>query len=71
MIKAKAGNTLIFGLSDMNITKLKEGKPIMVDLADLGTKGRVIIFHAPTENDMKKALQDFIGPNTKVTDSRH
>lgn len=64
MIKAKAGDTLVFGLSEMNIRALKDGKPIMVDLGDIGGKGKVVIFYGVTEDDMQRDFQKLIGPET-------
>jgi len=54
MIKFKAtmidGDPLFgFGISDANIAKLKDGKPIKVDLKELGEKGHVVILYGPTE----------------------
>lgn len=58
MLKARTGDTLIFGLSALNIERLMEGKPISIDLKDLGLpKGRVMIFYGKTEEDMKRELE--------------
>lgn len=57
MLKARTGDNLIFGLSAGNIERLMEGKPISIDLKDLGLeKGRVMIFYGKTEEDMKREL---------------
>ncbi len=39
MIKAKAGDLVILGLSAENIKRLKLGKPILIDNAELGLEG--------------------------------
>jgi hypothetical protein len=39
MLKALAGDTIILGLSRMNVTKLQEGKPISFDGKDIGLPG--------------------------------
>ena len=58
MLKARSGDDLIFGLSAMNVEKLMEGRPIAIDLRDLGLeKGRVMIFYGKTEQDMKAELE--------------
>ena len=43
---------LMFGLSEMNIQKLKEDKPIFIDLKELGLEGGVLIFYGETEEKM-------------------
>lgn len=58
MLKARSGDDLIFGLSALNVERLMEGKPIAVNLTDLGLpKGRVLIFYGKTEQDMKAELE--------------
>lgn len=58
MLKARTGDNLIFGLSALNIERLMEGKPISIDLKDLGLPtGRVMIFYGKTEEDMKRELE--------------
>lgn len=58
MLKARSGDDLIFGLSALNVEKLMEGKPIAIDLRELGLpKGRVMIFYGKTEQDMKAELE--------------
>lgn len=69
MLKAKAGDNLIFGLSARNIELLKQGKPISVDLREMGEeKGTVLIFYGETEDDMARELMNSM---TKVHPSRH
>ena len=57
-------HTLIgLGLSEMNIQRLKEGKPIL----NKNVPGyHIMIFYGETEEDMQRELQAFIGPNTQV-----
>lgn len=57
MLKARSGETLIFGLSAKNIEKLMEGLPIHIDLKELGSTGSVFIFYGHTEADMKDSLE--------------
>jgi len=56
------------GLSEGNINKLKEGKPILFKLSDMGmnSKLEVIIFYGETEEAMAEELKQFIGPDTYV-----
>ncbi len=61
MIKAlciKNGNPLfVFGLSETNIQLLKDGKPIVVDLTDLGCSGgKVVITYGETEAHIVQEL---------------
>lgn len=59
MLKARAGDRLVFGLSAKNIELLMEGKPIAIDLKDLGyEEGSVLIFYGRTEADMKQQLDE-------------
>ncbi|HZO54907.1 MAG TPA: hypothetical protein VFB63_19525 [Bryobacteraceae bacterium] len=59
MLKARAGDRLVFGLSAKNIEYLMEGKPISIDLKDLGLEGgSVVIFYGRTEGDMKRQLDE-------------
>lgn len=58
MLKARSGDDLIFGLSARNVELLMQGKPISIDLRDLGLpKGRVMILYGTTEEAMKEELQ--------------
>lgn len=71
MIKAVATDKdgvklFVFGLSDGNIERLREGKPILVELAPLGGEGRVAIFWGETEEAMAAdILKTFPGTPVK------
>jgi hypothetical protein len=69
MLKAKAGNTVFFGLSETNIVRLREGKPIKIDMYELGLFGSVIIFYGETEEKMRDDLAEFVGPDTNYRDT--
>jgi hypothetical protein len=59
MIKARAGNTVIFGLSKMNIERLQEGKPIAIDGAQVGIEGiSILIMYGETEIAIVHELQE-------------
>lgn len=66
VLKATAGDLLIFGLSDGNLQRLREGKPILIDLTQMGSTGRVLIFHGKTEADLAKLVQPYITPDTRI-----
>lgn len=71
MIKAKCNDgTLIFGLSKENVDRLKQGKPILINLKDMGLEDRqVIILYGETEEKMYEDLVDLIDlKKTKIHD---
>jgi hypothetical protein len=68
MLKATAGDHIFFGLSEMNMVKLREGKPIKIDMSELGGTGIVIIFYGETEEKMREDLIDLVGPDTEYSD---
>jgi hypothetical protein len=65
MLKAKLSNsnTLVFGLSDKNMELLKEGKPIMFNLREMGLAedANIIIFNGRTEASMATELEETLG----------
>lgn len=74
MLKAIGGGpgnrTVVLGLSYQNLVRLRDDRPILVDLAELGLPGiRVMIFSGPTEEQMEAVLEPLlqdarrIGPN--------
>ena len=57
MIKARAGDLIVFGLSRLNLEKLQEGKPIAFDGSEVGLDGnRILIMFGETENDIAHEL---------------
>lgn len=61
MIRAKLGGDpplFVIGLSDMNIEKLREGKPIMFKLRelDINEDGNVLVIWGKTEPDICREL---------------
>ena len=69
MIKARAGDHIFFGLSEVNLQRLREGRPIKVDLAEIGLTGTVLIFYGETEEKMRDDLAELIGPETDYRDT--
>lgn len=62
MIKARAGDYVIFGLSKMNLEKLQEGKPIAFDGAEVGMPGmQFLIMYGETELVIIHELQGAMG----------
>lgn len=70
MLKASAfrpeGPLLIFGLSHGNLDRLRAGRPIRIDLTELGLGGDIVIFAGETEESMKAEFDEMIGPETEV-----
>lgn len=59
MLKARSGDRFILGLSARNIELLLDGRPIDIDLRELGAPGgRVVIFYGKNEADMLQQLED-------------
>jgi len=58
------------GLSELNIQKLKQGMPILIDDKTF-FDGQIIIIYGKTEDDIAKGdLKDFITPETPIRDDR-
>lgn len=59
MVKVLTANgDLIFGLSALNIERLMQGRPIEIQLADLGLPaGKIFIFYGATEASMTDELK--------------
>ena len=68
MIKAKAGNALIFGLSEDNIQRLKKGQPLVISGKEMGLEGDILIFYGATTGDLIETIQPYLGKDTKIHD---
>jgi hypothetical protein len=67
MLKMGASGLIILGLSHVNLARLKDGRPIAFDGAEIGIPGtQIVIFAGETEQSMVSQMQEFIGPHTKV-----
>ena len=65
--KGSDGPLIGFGLSRRNIELLKQGKPIKINLADMGLpSGTIMIFYGKTEAAMAKEMLPFLDENTRV-----
>lgn len=61
MIKAKLSNgDLILGLSEMNLQRLREGKPIVFDARPMGYDGNIGIIYGKTEQTMLDDINNAI-----------
>ena len=69
MIKATAGNLVLLGLSNENVKRLKEGKPIHIYGAELGIERDIVIVWGKTEKEILKSLKPMISAQTIVRDS--
>ena len=58
MLKGRSGDRYIFGLSARNIELLMDGKPIEIDLVQLGGTGSVVIFYGTHEQSMLRQLDE-------------
>lgn len=65
MIKARAGEVVIFGLSERNLELLRKGMPIKINMTELGLTGTILIFYGKTEEAMYEELKELVGPETK------
>lgn len=52
---------VLLGLSEMNLTRLREGKPVHVYGAELGTDHDIIICWGPTEDALADDLSKHFG----------
>lgn len=68
MIKAKlTDGTLIFGLSKLNVEKLQQGMPILINLKDMELEDRkIVILYGETEDQIMINLPFNVGPDTKM-----
>lgn len=66
MIKARADNLLVFGISEENVKRLKDDMPIKIDLSEMGMEGLIIIFYKETDQELIDAMQPYLGPDTKL-----
>lgn len=62
MIKVKLSNgAFILGLDKTNVEKLKEGKPLLVSLSQIGGVDDVCIMYGDTLDDIKNELESISG----------
>lgn len=62
MIRARASDgTFILGIDAENVKRLKDGKPILVSLAELGGHDDVLIVYGETMQHIMRDLEDASG----------
>lgn len=62
MLRARSSNGIFFlGLDAENVRRLKEGKPILVKLAQLGGTDEVCIMYGETVQDIANELEKASG----------
>jgi hypothetical protein len=71
--RADGGMILGFGITEGNLTRLREGRPMLIRLAELeipfdvtSRASEIVIFYGETEADIERDLQQFIGPETRL-----
>ena len=63
--KADGSKVCVFGLSEWNIRKLKEGDPILFNLSELGLPPQdVAIFYGATEEIMETQIHNAFKGNS-------
>lgn len=68
-INPKNGRKMLsMGLSNGNIRKLKEGKPIVIFGPEVGIEVDLMIFWGETDEKLVEMVKPFIGPETIVRD---
>ena len=72
MIKFIKNGVIVLGISDKNVELLKEGKPIKINLNELGLEDRTVyIVHGTTEDAIVKQFKDLFDPLATIyKDSR-
>lgn len=62
MIKLRKDKTIVLGLSEENITRLKKNQPIRFKLSDLipGDEHTVFIIAGKTEDSMALSIKSFV-----------
>lgn len=63
----KTGPIVGLGISEGNVERLKAGKPISINLKDLGLPDTtILIWYGVDEADCKRQIEGLIGPDTKT-----
>lgn len=66
MVKALSGTTLILGIAEANIDKMKKDLPVKVNLKEMGIEGReitdVVIFYGKDDQDLYNQMKPGINP---------
>jgi len=71
MIKGKANQEngrelVILGISQENVTRLKEGKPIMVHGTEIKIPVDIMIYYGATDQDLVKQMRPAMETDTRI-----
>jgi hypothetical protein len=53
---------LVIGIDDENVNRLKDGKPLVIDMSNYGPTSKVIVMHGRTMGDVRQELEKALGP---------
>lgn len=59
---------IILGITDENIRRLRDGKPIHIHADSLGIFGEIVILAGKDEATLQEQLAPLIGPETTIRD---
>lgn len=66
MLKAMAGNTLIIGITEGNVERMKDDKPVKFSLAEMGLDGsrvkEVVVFYGKDEQALFNQIKPGVDP---------
>lgn len=73
MIKALAGDTMIFGLTEENVQRLKGGEVMSIDFATMGHPKftKIDIVYAPNNEALMNLFSPYINENTHISGKEH
>lgn len=73
MIRAKIASqtpgqpdTYLFGLTEENVKRLKDNKPVQINGTELGLAANILIIYGKDEKEIRKLLSPGITPETKI-----
>lgn len=71
MIKARLTRedgtlVFVFGIDKENVARLKQGRPMKVDLKEMGGSGEVLIHYRDTMAELEADFAPMIGADTKI-----
>ena len=75
MIKARATGSdgddiLIFGIDEDNIRELRKGRPLSINLTEMGLKGKMVIFWGKDMGALQEIMAPFLSSDTEISDHR-
>lgn len=66
--KDGGGKLVGLGIEEGNVERLREGKPIHLDLRDMGIEQpiEILIFYGKTFKDLEALVRPHVGPDTNI-----